>query len=227
MKLIFKKTILALVFLIAFNVMFFLFGGTENVTSVWVSYGFIHFAYLAILILPLVKTNGDDAYYLQSSMYYESIGYFIMELIVGLVFIYYKMDDYMWSVIIQGTLAALFMIRILTLSIVNDCIADAQQAKQQTMNTSNSIKANFMSAMDVVKDNGARVRLMNLSDKFAYSGNRHIPQTMAVEEQIVNSLETIKTLVVMKNDTPEAMEREMNNIERLIVERASILKFNR
>ena len=53
---------LALVFLMVFNMIFFMAGGTEHGKAVWISYGFIHFAYLMSLITPfLVKKSTNIA----------------------------------------------------------------------------------------------------------------------------------------------------------------------
>ena len=51
------KVIVALIFLVLFNVLFFVLGGTEQSQVNWVSYGFIHAAYLMILITPLFETK--------------------------------------------------------------------------------------------------------------------------------------------------------------------------
>ena len=87
MKTFFAKTTFMLLFLVVFNVLFFLVVGTENPTSVWVSYGFIHFSYLTVLFLPVISSKGEASYYLSSTLYVQSIAYFLLELVVGIVFI--------------------------------------------------------------------------------------------------------------------------------------------
>ena len=42
------KIIISLVFLALFNAMFFILGGTKHTDIEWVSYGFIHAAYLMV-----------------------------------------------------------------------------------------------------------------------------------------------------------------------------------
>ena len=37
---------------IIFNAMFFILGGTDRTTSVWISYGLVHFAYCMLLVTP-------------------------------------------------------------------------------------------------------------------------------------------------------------------------------
>ena len=53
-----KKNILILildsVFIIAFNVVFFLNGGIHHEVAMWSVYGFLHFAYLMILLSPFI-----------------------------------------------------------------------------------------------------------------------------------------------------------------------------
>ena len=46
--------LLDLVFFIIFNVVFFVAGGTEHKASVWISYAFIHVAYIMLVITPLL-----------------------------------------------------------------------------------------------------------------------------------------------------------------------------
>ena len=45
MKTTLIRIVFTLVFLVVFNTLFFLLSGTDNPTSVWVSYAYIHVAY--------------------------------------------------------------------------------------------------------------------------------------------------------------------------------------
>jgi len=60
-----KKTvlwiILDLIFLAIFNAMFFILGGREHNVSVWLSYAFIHFAYLMLILTPILIRKGKSA----------------------------------------------------------------------------------------------------------------------------------------------------------------------
>ena len=53
-----KKTvlwiILDLIFLAIFNTVFFVMTGLQHPASVWISYGFIHFAYLMVIVTPFL-----------------------------------------------------------------------------------------------------------------------------------------------------------------------------
>jgi len=87
-----KKTdglwiILKLIFLIIFNVLFFVLSGFKHNAIVWTSYGFILFAYLMLLLTPRLIRKGKSAAVFGFSLYSISAVYFIFEFIIGLSFI--------------------------------------------------------------------------------------------------------------------------------------------
>ena len=86
-----KKSILYilldLVFLAVFNTVFFTLGGTSHPASVWISYGFIHLAYIMVIATPVLTRNSSSAAVFGFSLYSVSSVYFLAEFVVGLVFI--------------------------------------------------------------------------------------------------------------------------------------------
>ena len=61
--------LLDLVFLAVFNTVFFVAGGTDHTASVWISYGFIHFAYLMVLVTPFLIRKSSSAAVFGFSLY--------------------------------------------------------------------------------------------------------------------------------------------------------------
>ena len=61
MKNTFVKIVISLIFLIIFNLIFFLGGGLEHSASNWTSYGFVTFAYLCLLATPLLAKGSTSA----------------------------------------------------------------------------------------------------------------------------------------------------------------------
>lgn len=107
------SVILGLVFLIAFNVLFFLLLGTNVCTAIWISYGFIHLAYLFILVTPLLTVKTDTALVLNYTIWSQTITYFIVELIIGVGFIIFDVntpnDSITWPLIVQSIAFAVFL----------------------------------------------------------------------------------------------------------------------
>lgn len=112
--------IIKILFLVVFNSLFFTLGGTEHTDSVWISYGTIHIAYLFILLMPLFNKGNEGQANLTASLYSIAISYFLLELIVGCVFIYLKQEDIIWSLSTQLVLFALFLIILLASYIANN-----------------------------------------------------------------------------------------------------------
>ena len=78
---------LTLVFLIVFNAVFFIVGGTVRTTGEWISYAFIHFSYLMLLLTPKLINNSSITSTLGVSVYFISFLYFVITLLVGCIFI--------------------------------------------------------------------------------------------------------------------------------------------
>lgn len=100
-----KKQVLWLaldaIFLIVFNVCFFILLGGANERgiegippSVWVSYGFIHFSYLLLLGTPLMVRRGNKAVAdYARPLYVGTWTYFLVALVVNLVFILVSLNS--------------------------------------------------------------------------------------------------------------------------------------
>src|SRR5699024_4531039 len=93
--------LLDLIFLAVFNTVFFVAGGTDHTASVWISYGFIHFAYLMVLVTPFLIRKSSSAAVFGFSLYSISSTYFLLEFVVGLIFIFMKSESYKASLIVQ------------------------------------------------------------------------------------------------------------------------------
>jgi len=81
------STILELIFLVVFNVLFFVLGGFKHNAIVWTSYGFIHFAYLMLLLAPVLIHRGKSSAVFGFSLYLISAIYFLVEFFIGMTFI--------------------------------------------------------------------------------------------------------------------------------------------
>lgn len=82
--------LLDLVFLAVFNTVFFVLGGIEHPASVWISYGFIHFAYIMVLVTPFFIRESSHSAMFGFTLYSVSAVYFLVAFVVGLIFIFAK-----------------------------------------------------------------------------------------------------------------------------------------
>lgn len=74
--------ILDTIFVVVFNVLFFVNAGGTYTTSLWICYGFMHFSYLMILFIPILESKGKMAHISRLTSYSISLAYFIIEFIL-------------------------------------------------------------------------------------------------------------------------------------------------
>ncbi|MCD7857415.1 MAG: hypothetical protein LUG55_06385 [Clostridiales bacterium] len=153
-----KRTVLWLmlksIFIVVFNLVFFLLGGFAHPVSVWLSYGFIHFAYCMTVAAGFFKINPTAVY--EAALDFFSALYFLAEFVVGLLFILIWPHKMKLALVIQVILAGMYAVGLLFQVIWNQTTYD--NTKQQ--------------AEDIfyIKNAASRVKLLldRLDDKKAY-----------------------------------------------------------
>jgi hypothetical protein len=118
-------------FLFIFNFLFFMLGDvSEAKTSMWISYGFIHFAYILLLGTPLIVRRSSTDYIYRRPLFAVTTAYFIIELIVGGIIILIAPDGTKVAWIIQTVLATVCVAWLLTHLIANEHTADSTERRE-------------------------------------------------------------------------------------------------
>lgn len=119
-------TLLNSLFLIVFNLLFFVLGDIESFkTSVWISYGFIHFAYFVLLLTPvLVRKSKVETDY-RNPLYLITGAYFLIAFLVGITFILTSPETIQLTLTVQTILATLFLGWLLVHLLANEHTANS------------------------------------------------------------------------------------------------------
>lgn len=224
MKAIMIRIMFTLVFLITFNGLFFLLSGTENPDSVWISYAFVHVAYFTILFLPIFKTKGEASYYLASSLYVQAIGYFLLELIVGIVFIVWRLEELTWPLIIQVILWLVYMVLILGNAWANETTAKSLKKRQQDISQYQSNRMNIKRLLVWAEDTEIKRTLVACYDKLDISSSRQTTESESLDTEIAQTIELLK-LNLRSGDNRQSLDSVMN-LHKLIEERKTLLKYS-
>ena len=224
MKAIMIRIMFTLVFLITFNGLFFLLSGTENPDSVWISYAFVHVAYFTILFLPIFKTKGEASYYLASSLYVQAIGYFLLELIVGIVFIVWRLEELTWPLIIQAILWLVYMVLILGNAWANETTAKSLKKRQQDISQYQSNRMNIKRLLVWAEDTEIKRTLVACYDKLDISSSRQTTESESLDTEIAQTIELLK-LNLRSGDNRQSLDSVMN-LHKLIEERKTLLKYS-
>lgn len=224
MKTTLIRIILTLVFLVAFNALFFLLSGTDNPTSVWISYAYVHVAYFTLLFLPVWKTKGEAASHLSSVLYGQAITYFILELIAGVIFIIYRMESPVWSSVIQTALWLIFTVLILGNAWANQTTSQSLEKRKQELNTYQSMRMSLKRLTTQVDIPELKRQIVDCYDKLEASSSKQTKESENIDIEIEQMITSLK-LSITGSDVARSMSLA-KQLSGLIEERKTVLKYS-
>ena len=131
--------VLKLIFLVLFNTVFFLFSGTDHTAAVWISYGFIHLAYVMMLMTKKLTPPSRSARLFGATTETVSSVYFFAELIVGTVFICTLSESWKIALAVQLVIACIYAALLIVNLLANEKTAAAEnRADAETRNIRNA-----------------------------------------------------------------------------------------
>ena len=215
--------ILDLVFLIVFNVVFFVAGGTKHEATVWISYGFIHFAYIMMLITPLLVKKSTNTAVLGFPLYSISSAYFLVAFIVGLIFIFTHPESYKMSLIVQVIIAGIYAIMLISNMIANEHTAESVERHEMELRYVKDASAHLKSIMDSVSDKAMRKKIEKLYDLLHSSPAKSNNSVRDYELAVLDLIDVLEDNL-RRGDIPAA-NATISKIERNASERNRRLKY--
>lgn len=202
-----KKTILTilldLVFVVIFNAVFFMAGGTGHPASVWLSYAFIHFAYLMVILTPLLVRNSSSAAVFGFALGSISSVYFMLELIVGIIFILVKPEKINVPFIVQIIIFGFYAIMLLTHMLANENTADSIQRHETELRFVKESSAKLKFLMDNTNDPKMKKTVEKVYDTIHASQVKSNIAVRGIELEILKMIETL-ICQVQKSSNDEA-----------------------
>ncbi len=195
--------LLDLVFLIVFNIVFFVMGGTQHPASVWISYGFIHFAYIMLVITPFLIRKSSSAAVFGFSLYSISSAYFMAAFIVGVIFIAAHPENYKWSLIVQVVIAGFYAIMLISNMIANEHTADSIERHEMELQYVKESSAMLKGIMEMASDKVLKKKIEKAYDLLHSS---QVKSSGAVRDYEVTVMDLIEVLEqnVARNDVAAA-----------------------
>jgi hypothetical protein len=195
-----KKTnvlwaILDLIFLAIFNTIFFFVGGLGHKASVWISYGFIHFAYLTLLLTHTLIRRGKNTAVLGLPLYSVSSVYFLLELVIGVTFIIISPDSHKISILIQVFIAGLYGIVLISNKIANEHTANAEETRQYQIDYVKQASAEIKGLLEHITDKDVKKKVEKVYETLYSSPVKSRHDLTQTESQILLSIGTLKSAV--------------------------------
>lgn len=190
---------LDLVFLIVFNTVFFVAGGASHPASVWISYAFIHFAYLMVLVTPFLIRKSSSAAIFGFSLYSISSTYFLVELVVGIIFIFLKQDSYKLALIVQVIIAGIYAVMLISHLIANESTADSVERHEQEVAYIKDAASRVKLLVGKIPDKKSNREIEKLYDLLHSSPSKSNSTVHSLEVTIVNLIEELESAISYEN----------------------------
>ena len=191
----FLYILLDLVFLVVFNTVFFVVGGTEHPISVWISYVFIHFSYIMILATPFLTRKSSSAAIFGFSLYSVSAVYFFVEFFVGLVFILVGSDSYKASLVTQVIIAGIYAVLLISNLIANEHTADRVERHEEEVAYIKDAASRIKLLVGKVSDKKANKEIEKAYDLLHSSPTKSAATVKLLEEEIKNKVTDLEDAV--------------------------------
>jgi hypothetical protein len=221
-KVSFLWFVVDLIFLIVFNVIFFLVGGTEHNAAVWLSYGFIHFAYIMLLLTPILTTESHSAYVFGFALGSISTAYFFIEFIIGLIFILSKPEDWTISFIVQIVIASIYAILLIFNMIANEHTADNEAQSQGDLQYIKNTAMQLKAVMESTSDIKCKKLLEKAYDALKSSPTKSHRSVASLESDMQMEIQSLER-ATRRNDE-EQLRIHVNILQSKIAERNRTLK---
>jgi len=212
-----------LVFLIVFNAMFFIIGGTDHRVSVWISYGFIHFAYFMLLATPLLVRKGQSAAVFGFSLYSLSYAYFFIELITGVIFILVSPESYKAALLVQLCIGGIYAVLLMSNMIANERTAEAEEKRQYEIDYVKKAAVELASIMSGISDGDTRRKVEKVHDAISASPVKSHPSVRSLESQLLDGIANLRG--VIRANKKESIIAQSDTLLTMINERNRQLKF--
>lgn len=192
--------LLDLVFLLVFNVVFFVVGGTEHSVSVWMSYAFIHFAYLMVLLTPFLTRKGSSSSYLFGlTIASVSTTYFLVEFVVGLVFIFINPESFKAPLVVQIIIAGIYLVILLINMMANETTADNLQKQKDEIAFIKNASSRVKGLLDKLDDKKANKAIEQVYDLLHSSPTKSCVAAQGYETDIMNKIAQLEDYVSSKD----------------------------
>ena len=222
-----KKNILLFailsIFLIIFNLLFFLFVNIENYhNSLWISYGFIHFSYLIFVLSIFINKKGSGSNGYSASTIFITWKYFVLELIVGSAFVFLNLESITIALSSQAILAAIFIILWLSNLLANEHTADSMTRQEQEIAYIRDCSYKLRLLSQNSSDLSTRKIIDKCYDAVSSSPTKSNRNVYDIEINILNTISEFENAVL--TDNKESIKMLSTKILKMVTERNIKLK---
>lgn len=215
------------VFLVVFNVVFFVLGWNQKGdagAAVWISYGFIHIAYFAVVLTVMLTAHKGKMTELSMPALTISITYLLAELVVSLCFILAFQNSIKGCVIVNVILLGIYLVMFLANAMVDDATTTNLENQKADRVFVKECSANLKAIMDRTTDQSTYKKIEKAYDYIHSSPIKSNSQVMECEIEVVRLIKLLDQYVDEQNEME--IDRTIQSIMRNAGERNKYLMQN-
>lgn len=220
-----KKTmlfLLDLVFLAGFNAVFFLSGGANGPSSTWISYAFIHLAYIMVLASPYLVRQSSSSAVFAASVGSISSTHFLIQLVIGAIIILTRTESDKLPLIIHIVVTCAYAAYLLSHLLANEATAAAVQVHEQEAAYIKHAAAKVKLLASCMDDKQGKRELERLYGLLHASPSKSSSSVRSLEMEIMDRISDLNDSVSAGN--LHAIFRIAKDIRLLVEKRNIILK---
>ena len=201
-------TLLDLVFLIAFNLIFFIVSGLTHTISVWISYTFIHISYVMLLLTPLFTHNNKTKFILGMSISAISYIYFMIDLTCGIMFIIFLSDKLIIPLIVNIVLLALYLLLLISVVLTNERTNTNLQIHEAEMKYIDKASSGLENLSIMIDDKNLLKKVNKAYDIISASPVHSDESVKSIENEVLTIIDEMNDMFLTdKNNTYNLIDK--------------------
>ena len=214
--------ILLSLFLVLFNVMFFLLGGHDGANaSCWISYGAIHLSYLLMVFSPLIVRGLKSDKIFGVPLTAVSTGYFCLEFVIGLIFILFNPEVWKTAFLIQLILFVVYAALALIVLIAGAAAEESEKEKVAPGVFVNKAGELLSDAIKRAPEGEARDAVNAAAYALSMTPAFSREDVLGIEGQIISRIKDVRVAAEKKDD--QAVIACAGDVRGMIEQRTAML----
>lgn len=206
--------IVGLVLLCMFNFLFFWLDFNRDYISIWVSYAFIHLAYIQLIAVPFLVPKSKSTHIFLEGIAAISAAYFLTEIVLGSVFILLALESWKLVFLIQLIILLVNAFILYINIIVNKRTANTEQYKKQVQKTIKTAM-NYLQQAKQITEGDDRSLIISAYDNLKASPLLVDENIRGIEENILTGCKNI--LDMAQENRLDEMRKQIAVVDQMIL----------
>jgi hypothetical protein len=153
-----------------------------------------------LILTPFLIRKGKSAAIFGFSIYSISAGYFLVQLVTGIVFILIAPESFNATLLVQLCIAGLYGILLISNMIANERTADAEEKRHYQIAYVKDASTKLKSILESINDKGTKKKVERVYDAIYSSPVKSHPNLAQIENQILHSINELDDAVSNGNN---------------------------